>query len=86
MGKDKLIRKNVGGCYGFKQRYGREIAIILAKSHNYSGIVTNAREPEHALSVTKEINELGCCKSIAIEADISLERDCVKLIEETVEA
>ena len=41
-------------------------------------------ELKDAQQVAKEINELGYCKSIGIEADISLESDCIELIEKTV--
>ena len=34
--------------------------------------------------MTNEIKELGTCESIAIKADVSIEKDCIKLIEETV--
>ena len=69
---------------GSSKGIGKEIALTLAKTQNYFGIVTNARELEDAQQVAKEINELGYCKSIGIEADISLESDCIELIEKTV--
>ena len=52
---------------GSSKGIGRAITITLAKSQNYSGIVTNGREIQEAQTVTKEIKELGTTKINAIE-------------------
>lgn len=45
--------------------------------------MTNSRNLQEAQGVAEELKIFGC-ESIAIEADISKESECVKLIEETV--
>jgi glucose 1-dehydrogenase len=55
----------------------------FAKSKQYSTVVTNSRKIEEAQQVSNEIKKLHC-NSIAIEADVSKEGDCIRLIEETV--
>jgi glucose 1-dehydrogenase len=47
------------------------------------GIVTNARKLEEARAVSEEIKTVGC-DSIPIQADISIEADCKRLIGEAV--
>jgi glucose 1-dehydrogenase len=84
MSKNILSQKRIAVVTGSSKGIGRAIAITLAKSQNYSGIVTNARDIREAQTVTNEIKELGTCESIAIGADVSIEKDCIKLIEETV--
>jgi glucose 1-dehydrogenase len=59
---------------------GKAIAIAFAKSKEYSAVVTNSRKIEEAQKVSNEIKTLHC-NSIAIEADVSKESDCVRLIE-----
>ena len=86
MSKNSLNHKKVGIITGSSKGIGKAIAIALAKTQNYSGIVTNAREIEEAQSVANEIKKLGVCESIAIKADVSREKDCIKLIQETVSA
>jgi hypothetical protein len=54
----------------------------LAKSGEYSA-VTNAGKMQEAQAVSDEIISVGC-NSIPIEAGISREDDCIRLIEETV--
>jgi glucose 1-dehydrogenase len=68
---------------GSSKGIGKAIVIAFAKSNKYSGIVTNARKIEEAQTVSDEINRMGC-ESVAVEADISKESDCVMLIEETI--
>jgi glucose 1-dehydrogenase len=68
---------------GSSKGIGKAIVIAFAKSNKYSGIVTNARKIEDAQTVSDEINRMGC-ESVAVEADISKESDCVMLIEETI--
>ena len=84
MSKNIPNQEKIAIVTGSSKGIGRAITITLAKSQNYSGIVTNGREIQEAQTVTKEIKELGTCESIAIEADVSIEKDCINLIEETV--
>jgi glucose 1-dehydrogenase len=68
---------------GSSKGIGKAIALAFAKSREYQGIVVNSRRLEEAQQVTDEIKKSSGCDSIAIEADLSKERDCIKLIEET---
>jgi glucose 1-dehydrogenase len=76
-------KKKVAIITGSSEGIGRAIAIAFAKSKEYSGIVTNSRKIERAQRISDEINLLDC-NSIAIQADVSKESDCIKLIEETI--
>ncbi|TLX67695.1 MAG: glucose 1-dehydrogenase [Thaumarchaeota archaeon] len=69
---------------GSSKGIGRAIAIALAKSKDYSGIVTNARYQTEAEAVSDEIRSMGC-NSIAIQADVSNEKDCISLIRQSVD-
>lgn len=69
---------------GSSKGIGRAIALAFAKSNTYSGIVTNGRYQNEAEAVSQEIRTIGC-DSFAIQADISREDDCVRLISEAVE-
>jgi glucose 1-dehydrogenase len=69
---------------GSSKGIGRAIALAFAKSKTYSGIVTNARYQNEAEAVSQEIRSIGC-DSFAIQADVSKEEDCVRLIREAVE-
>jgi glucose 1-dehydrogenase len=77
------MKKKVGVVTGSSKGIGKAIAITFAKSGEYSAVVTNARKMQEAQAVSDEIISLGC-NSIPIEADISNEDDCIRLIEETV--
>jgi len=79
---DQNNKKKVAIITGSSEGIGRAIAIAFAKSKEYSGIVTNSRKIERAQRISDEINLLDC-NSIAIQADVSKESDCIKLIEET---
>ncbi|HEY7082100.1 MAG TPA: glucose 1-dehydrogenase [Nitrososphaeraceae archaeon] len=68
---------------GSSEGIGRSIAIAFAKSNEYSGIVTNSRKVERAQRISEEIKLLGC-DSIAIQADVANESDCINLIDETI--
>src|SRR5688572_28197792 len=68
---------------GSSKGIGRAIALAFAKSGEYGGIVVNSRNLAEAQQVSEEVKSSGC-NSIAIEADISKESDCTRLIEETV--
>ncbi len=69
---------------GSDRGIGRAIALAFAKSNTYSGIVVSARNREETERVAKEIRDLGNCDSIAVVADVSLEADCIRLIDEAV--
>ncbi len=77
------MNKKVAIVTGSSKGIGKAIAIAFAKSGEYNAITTNARKIQEAQIVSNEIRTLGC-DSIAIEADMSKEADCVRLIEETV--
>ena len=81
--KKNKENKKVAIITGSSEGIGRSIAIALANSGEYSGIVTNSRKGQEAQQVADEITTLGC-DSIAIEADVSKESDCIKLIEDTI--
>lgn len=71
-------KKKVAIITGSSEGIGRAIAIAFAKSKEYSGIVTNSRKIERAQRISDEINLLDC-NSIAIQADVSKESDCIKI-------
>jgi glucose 1-dehydrogenase len=68
---------------GSSKGIGKAIALSFAKSNEYSAVVINSRKAEEAQEVSEELKKLGC-KSTAIEADVSKEGECIRLIEETV--
>ena len=75
--------KKIAVITGSSEGIGRAIAIAFAKSKEYSGIVTNSRRIERAQQISEEIKHLDC-DSIAIQADVSKEHDCINLIDETI--
>jgi glucose 1-dehydrogenase len=77
------MNKKIGVVTGSSKGIGKAIAIAFAKSGEYFAVVTNARKLQEAEAISEEIRTLGCY-SISIEADISKEADCVRLIEETI--
>lgn len=77
------MNKKIGVVTGSSKGIGKAIAITFAKSGEYLAVVTNARKLQEAQTVSDEIRTLGC-NSIPIEADISKEEDCIRLIEETI--
>ncbi|MFL6329613.1 MAG: SDR family NAD(P)-dependent oxidoreductase [Nitrososphaeraceae archaeon] len=77
------MRKKVAIVTGSSKGIGKAIAFAFAKSKEYSTVIINSRKAKEAQQVSKEIERLGC-NSIAIEADVSKESDCIRLIEETV--
>ena len=76
--------KKVALVTGSSKGIGKAIAVAFAKSNDYLGIVINSRNIEEAQKASEEIEASFDCRSIPIEADISKERDCIRLIEETV--
>ena len=77
------MNKKIGVVTGSSKGIGKAIAIAFARSGEYFVVVTNAEKIQEAQTVSDEIRSLGC-NSIAIEADISVEADCIRLIEEIV--
>lgn len=78
-------RRKIAVITGSSKGIGKAIALALARSGQYSGIVTNSRNLKEAQQVSNEIRKSeGDCDSIAISADISREEDCILLIEETI--
>jgi glucose 1-dehydrogenase len=76
-------RSKVAVITGSSEGIGKAIAMAFANCGEYSGIVTNSRKIDAAQQVSNEIKTLGC-DSIAIQADVSKESDCIRLIEETI--
>lgn len=76
-------KKRVAVVTGSSQGIGKAIVLAFARSGNYGKIVVNSRKHAEAQQVSNEIKSLGC-DSVAIEADISKESDCIRLIKETV--
>ncbi|SRR5579884_1335541 len=68
---------------GSSEGIGKAIAIAFAKSKQYKAVVTNSRKLEHAQIVSDELKSYGC-NSIAVQADVAMEQDCIRLIDETV--
>jgi glucose 1-dehydrogenase len=79
-----MIGNKIAVVTGSSKGIGKAIALAFARSKEYSGIVINARRMNEALLVSNEIKNMGC-DSIAVEADISKESDCVRIIGETIE-
>jgi glucose 1-dehydrogenase len=82
MGTDNTtgIKGKIAIVTGSSKGIGKAVALALAKSKDYSGIVINGRKMEEVHEVADHIKSMGC-DSIAIEADMSKEDDCIKLIE-----
>ncbi len=68
---------------GASKGIGKAIALKFATSRDYSGIVINSTNKEEAEVVVNEIIN-NDCDSIAIEADISKEDECIRLVEKTI--
>jgi len=81
--KKQRTRSKIAIVTGSSEGIGKAIAIAFARSGEYSGIVVNSRRLEEAQQVVDEIKALGC-DSIAIQADVSKENDCISLIEGTI--
>jgi glucose 1-dehydrogenase len=78
-----MSKNKIAVVTGSSKGIGKAIAIAFAKSKEYAGIVTNARKQGEAQMVSDEIMNIGC-DSIAVEADISKENDCIRIIGETI--
>jgi glucose 1-dehydrogenase len=68
---------------GSSKGIGKATVIAFANSKHYSGIVTNGRNIDEVQRVSDVIKSSGC-DSIAIEADVSKENDCIRLIKDTI--
>jgi NAD(P)-dependent dehydrogenase (short-subunit alcohol dehydrogenase family) len=77
--KDKNQKRGsrIAVVTGSSEEIGKAIVTAFARSDEYSGIVVNSRKIEEAQKVDDEIKALGC-DSIAIQADVSKENDCVR--------
>ena len=81
--KNNKRRSRIAIVTGSSEGIGKAIVVAFARSGVYSGIVVNSRKIEEAQRVVDELKKLGC-DSIAIQADVSKENDCIRLIEDTV--
>ena len=81
--KNHKRRDKIAIVTGSSEGIGKAIAVAFARSGEYSGIVVNSRKISDSQRVADEIKALGC-DSIAIQADVSKESDCIRLIEETI--
>lgn len=72
---------------GSSKEMGKAIVIAFARSMEYSGLVVNARRAEEAQNLSKEIMDSysNWCTSLAVEADVSKEGDCIRIIHDTVD-
>ena len=83
-----LKKNKIAIVTGSSEGIGKSIAIAFAKSCDYSGIVINSRKINDAQLTANEIQNYGASNNIntiAIQADISVESDCINLIEKTIE-
>jgi NAD(P)-dependent dehydrogenase (short-subunit alcohol dehydrogenase family) len=81
------VNNKVAIVTGSSKGTGKALLIALARSKEYSDIVVNARRAGEAQNVSKEIMDSYSkwCSSPAVEADVSKETDCIRLIHETVD-
>ena len=77
--------KKVAVITGSSKGIGKAIALNFAKSKEYSSIVINSRRIGEAELVVQEIKKTTSCDSIAIPGDVAQEKDCIRLIGETVD-
>ena len=83
-----LKKNKIAIVTGSSEGIGKSIAIAFAKSCDYSGIVINSRKINDAQLTAYEIQNYGASNNIntiAIQADISVESECINLIEKTIE-
>jgi glucose 1-dehydrogenase len=83
-------KKKVAIITGSSEGIGKSIAVALAKSGEYSGLVINSRKIDEAQQTANEIKNNNIISNpnldiIAIQADISKESECIKLVEQTIE-
>lgn len=83
-----LKKNKIAIVTGSSEGIGKSIAVAFAKSGDYSGIVINSRKINDAQRTANEIKNYGASNNIntiAIQADISVESQCINLIEKTIE-
>lgn len=83
-----LKKNKIAIVTGSSEGIGKSIAVAFAKSGDYSGIVINSRKINDAQRTANEIKNYGASNNIntiAIQADISVESECINLIEKTIE-
>ena len=78
------FNKKVAIITGSSKGIGKAIALGLAKSNSYSAIVVNGLKLNEAEKVCEQIKSIGC-NSLAIQADISKEDECIELIRKTID-
>jgi glucose 1-dehydrogenase len=83
-------KKKIAIITGSSEGIGKSIAVALAKSGEYSGLVINSRKIDEAQQTANEIKNNNIESNpnldiIAIQADISKESECIKLVEQTIE-
>jgi glucose 1-dehydrogenase len=83
-------KKKIAIITGSSEGIGKSIAVALAKSGEYSGLVINSRKIDEAQQTANEIKNNNIISNpnldiIAIQADISKESECIKLVEQTIE-
>ena len=81
---DARQKEKIAVITGSSKGIGKAIALAFAASKEYRGIVTNSRNLDEALQAAEEIKRHGNCEAMAIEADVSKESDCMRLVSETV--
>jgi glucose 1-dehydrogenase len=86
----KIKNKKVAIVTGSSEGIGKSIALAFAKSRDYKGIVINSRKLDHAQQAAEEIKKEATTEEqeidiIAVEADVSKEEDCIKLVKKTIE-
>jgi NAD(P)-dependent dehydrogenase (short-subunit alcohol dehydrogenase family) len=81
------VNNKVAIVTGSSKGIGKAIVNAFARSKEYSGIVVNAIKAEEAQNVSEEIMDSYSkwCSSLAVEADVSKESDCIRIINETVD-
>ena len=85
---NNLKKNKIAIITGSSEGIGKSIAVAFAKSGDYSGIVINSRKINDAQRTANEIKNYGASNNIntiAIQADISVESECINLIEKTIE-
>jgi len=83
-----LKKNKIAIVTGSSEGIGKSIAVAFAKSRDYSGIVINSRKINDAQRTANEIKNYGASNNInaiAIQADISVESQCINLIEKAIE-
>jgi glucose 1-dehydrogenase len=83
-------KKKVAIITGSSEGIGKSIAVAFAKSGEYDGLVINSRKIDEAQQTASEIKNNAVnsglnLDTIAIQADISRESECIKLVEQTIE-